>query len=55
MNEAGPWGKGAKEGTGGWGNAGDRRQGRVQEVTGGIRVVQGFERLQGARGEKESS
>lgn len=49
MNEAGPRGKGAREGTGGWGSAGGRRQGRVREVTGVLERRRGSEKAAGGQ------
>lgn len=49
MNEAGLWGKGAREGTGGWGSAGGRRQGRSPGGHGGIRAAEGVEKAVGGK------
>lgn len=52
MDEARPWGKGAREGTGGCGSAGG--QGIVWQVTGGIKAVKGIEKAEeGKRREEE--
>lgn len=52
MNEAGPWGKGAREGKGRVGKC--RRQGRVREVMGVLQRWWGSEKAAGGESETES-
>ena len=47
MNEAGPWGKGAREGTGGWGG---QEAGESPGGHGSIRAVEGVEK--GCKGQE---
>lgn len=53
MNEAWPWGKGAREGTGGWGEAqGVGGKGRFQEVTEASEQSRGTGRPRGGGGQE---